>query len=215
VPGLAVSQFPALYRGRKLRNYQAADNSLRFWPPFPEVFGVGLCHCPDVYTLGYLLLVQFSKYTHPLNTLGQHQVELCQEDCSLDGRSRRHIVQVPQKTKYELERRPMKIIFTTAIRTSLQGAAVNGLPYLDINSGHLHRLVGGYPGPNHRMPVCCGAMRGEMQPGDIIIDQPPKGNGASLTIRYRLPRTFIIWRSPFGEKRGSGFRTTQNLLPRP
>jgi hypothetical protein len=78
--------------------------------------------------------------------------------------------------------------FTTAIRTSLYGAQIQKLNYLDVNSGHLHRLLGDYPGPDQRMPVCCGAMRDEMQPGDIILNQPPKGNGASLTIRYMLPR---------------------------
>jgi 5-methylcytosine-specific restriction protein A len=31
-----------------------------------------------------------------------------------------------------------------------------------VNSGELHRLVGGYPGKNHRMPVCCSTMRSEM-----------------------------------------------------
>ncbi len=59
-------------------------------------------------------------------------------------------------------------------------------PYLEVNSGSLHREVGGYPGPTHRMPVCCGAMRNAMRTGDKIVDEPPKGNGTSLTIRYKL-----------------------------
>ena len=60
--------------------------------------------------------------------------------------------------------------------------------YVDVTSGDLHRRVGGYPGPNHRMPICCSVMRQAMQGGDVILDEPPKGNGATLAIRYRLPR---------------------------
>jgi len=60
--------------------------------------------------------------------------------------------------------------------------------YVDVTSGDLHRRVGEYPGPNHRMPICCSVMRQAMQGGDVILDEPPKGNGATLTIRYRLPR---------------------------
>ena len=59
---------------------------------------------------------------------------------------------------------------------------------ITVNSGQLHRLVGGYPGPDHRMPVCCSVMKKVMRNTDIIISQPLKGQGASLTIRYALPR---------------------------
>jgi hypothetical protein len=61
-------------------------------------------------------------------------------------------------------------------------------PFVDIEAGELHRSVGWYPGPKHRMPICCRVMREEMRDGDIILDEPPKGTGASLVIRYRLPR---------------------------
>jgi 5-methylcytosine-specific restriction protein A len=57
-----------------------------------------------------------------------------------------------------------------------------------IKSGELHKKVGGYPGPDHRMPVCCGVLRKEMHDGDKIIQEPPKGNGANLSIEYMLPR---------------------------
>jgi len=63
-------------------------------------------------------------------------------------------------------------------------------PFAEINAGELHRRVGDYPGKNHRMPVCCEVMRGALAPdaGDVILEQPPSGQGASLTIRYVLPR---------------------------
>ena len=65
-----------------------------------------------------------------------------------------------------------------------------GKPNAEINAGELHRRVGDYPGKNHRMPVCCEVMRGALAPdaGDEILEQPPSGQGASLTIRYVLPR---------------------------
>lgn len=62
--------------------------------------------------------------------------------------------------------------------------------FAEINAGELHRRVGGYPGRNHRMPVCCEVMRAALAPdvGDLIIEEPRGGQGASLTIRYVLPR---------------------------
>jgi hypothetical protein len=61
---------------------------------------------------------------------------------------------------------------------------------VDITAGELHRRVGGYPGPNHRMPLCCRVMRDEVDrvEGDRVLNEPPSGQGASLTIRYVLPR---------------------------
>jgi len=51
-----------------------------------------------------------------------------------------------------------------------------------IKSGDLHRLVGGYPGTDHRMPICCSVMRSDMKAGDEVLAEPPKGNGATLRI---------------------------------
>ncbi len=67
-------------------------------------------------------------------------------------------------------------------------ALEDGKTSINVNSGELHRALGGYPGPNHRMPVCCDAMYQEMRAGDQILNAPAKGKGASLTIRYLLPR---------------------------
>ena len=62
------------------------------------------------------------------------------------------------------------------------------LSFVGIASGDLHRLVGSYPGEYHRMPVCCDVMNDEMMPDDEILQAPPKGKGATLIVRYRLPR---------------------------
>ncbi len=68
----------------------------------------------------------------------------------------------------------------------LTNAKQQGRPYIDIRAGDLHRAVGGYPGNNHRMPVCCNVMKGTMKQGDEILESPPSGQGASLTIRYYI-----------------------------
>ena len=78
--------------------------------------------------------------------------------------------------------------FRTEIWKLMREAQAATAEYVDINSGEVHRALGGYPGPDHRMPTCCGAMREDMRPGDTVRSSPPKGRGASLTIRYRLPR---------------------------
>ena len=61
-------------------------------------------------------------------------------------------------------------------------------PFSAPRVGDLHEEVGGYPGSDHRMPSCCSVMRGEMASGDAVVHQPPKGDGANLVIRFRLPR---------------------------
>jgi hypothetical protein len=78
--------------------------------------------------------------------------------------------------------------FERAIRDTFQVESGEGRSYVEIVSGNLHRSVGGYPGRNHRMPVCCSVMRQTMRPGDGVIASPPSGQGATLKIRYGLPR---------------------------
>ena len=71
--------------------------------------------------------------------------------------------------------------------SELLTAAQNlGFVAVEINAGNLHRRVGGYPGKDHRMPLCCEVMRKAMKNDDEVVDEPPSGQGARLTIRYRL-----------------------------
>jgi hypothetical protein len=79
--------------------------------------------------------------------------------------------------------------FRNALAALLKSASALGVVAVDVNAGNLHRRVGGYPGNDHRMPQCCQVMRGEMRPTDELVEEPPSGQGASLTIRYRLPRS--------------------------
>jgi len=59
-----------------------------------------------------------------------------------------------------------------------------------VRAGDLHRAVGEYPNrKTHRMPVCCNVMRRAMRTGDVVVSEPRRGQGATLTIRYALPRS--------------------------
>jgi hypothetical protein len=78
--------------------------------------------------------------------------------------------------------------FRSVLRQQMREAELSGESSTEINGGELHRQVGGYPGPNHRMRTCCEALTSEMRSGDRIVQSPPKGYGASLTVRYTLPR---------------------------
>jgi 5-methylcytosine-specific restriction protein A len=83
---------------------------------------------------------------------------------------------------------PTKEEFRDEVRAQLREAARNGAEAITLSSGAVHRALGGYPGPKHQMPPCCEAMYDEMRPGDEIVEAPPKGRGATLSIRYKLPR---------------------------
>jgi 5-methylcytosine-specific restriction protein A len=78
--------------------------------------------------------------------------------------------------------------FRVELKAQLRASELRGASSIEINSGDLHRKVGGYPGPDHRMPVCCEVMYGEQEAGDSILVAPLNGHGASLTILYVLPR---------------------------
>lgn len=60
--------------------------------------------------------------------------------------------------------------------------------YVDVNAGELHDLVGTRSGKDSRMPTCCNVMLAAMRNGDTVLASPPKGRGATLMIRYLLPR---------------------------
>ena len=79
--------------------------------------------------------------------------------------------------------------FKKELRALLNSAEKQGKRYIDVESRDLHRQVGGYPDPNnHRMPVCSGVMYREMSTEDEVIKAPPNGKGATVVIRYQLPR---------------------------
>ena len=78
--------------------------------------------------------------------------------------------------------------FQTELNNIFLSAQNKGLFYIDVKSDDLHKQVGGYSKHNHRMPVCCEVMKRNIKKGDQILQQPQKGQGASLIIRYTLPK---------------------------
>lgn len=78
--------------------------------------------------------------------------------------------------------------FRIELERQIARAEARGLAFIEVISGELHRNVGGYPDPDHRMPACCSVMRAAMRGGDQIVHAPPSGQGATLRIRYQLPR---------------------------
>jgi hypothetical protein len=78
--------------------------------------------------------------------------------------------------------------FRTELKQLLSKAEEMDFVAVDVNSGNLHRRVGGYPGQDHRMPICCQVMYAEMHNNDEIITQPDSGKGASVIVRYQIPR---------------------------
>ena len=79
--------------------------------------------------------------------------------------------------------------FRAALTRLFGDGAKAGRDTIVVRAGDLHRIVGGYPGPDHRMPVCCNVMYAEMlDDADSILAAPRKGKGASLVIEYMLPR---------------------------
>jgi len=78
--------------------------------------------------------------------------------------------------------------FRVTLRARMQGAEHASKTTVEINSGQLHREVGGYPGQNHRMPMCCAVMRSEMSAGDAILHEPPK----KQALRSRSATSFPV-----------------------
>ena len=69
--------------------------------------------------------------------------------------------------------------FRSELRAQLRAAERAGKPSIDINAGELHRKVGDYPGPAHRMPNCCNVMRKEMRGGDSIVSERASDGASS------------------------------------
>ena len=85
---------------------------------------------------------------------------------------------------------PTATDFAAALQRRFQEAHKVGRRWLYVTASDLHREVGGYPASdgNHRMSLCVRVMRESMSDGDSVLCEPPSGTGATLTIRYLLPR---------------------------
>lgn len=83
---------------------------------------------------------------------------------------------------------PTKDEFREELHARFRRATERGAKQIVVNSGELHRALGGYPGQGHQMPSCSDVMHEAQRATDEVLSSPPSGRGASLTIRYRLPR---------------------------
>jgi 5-methylcytosine-specific restriction protein A len=84
---------------------------------------------------------------------------------------------------------PEKVDFEKALADWFRDAEKEENVFVDIRADDLHARVGDYPGPFHRMATCCEVMYENYLPAiDRILQFPPKGKGASMEIRYALPR---------------------------
>ena len=83
---------------------------------------------------------------------------------------------------------PTTAEFREALLARFRAATSAGEESVEVRAGDLHRQLGGYPGPSHQMPSCCAVMHDELRVGDQIVAQPTSGKGASLVVRYLLPR---------------------------
>ena len=81
---------------------------------------------------------------------------------------------------------PTQKDFKKKLEELKSGAKEAGELYVIVTSRDLHNLVGGYDTPNHRMASCCDAMYDGMKTSDEVLQAPPKGKGASLTIKYSV-----------------------------
>lgn len=93
-----------------------------------------------------------------------------------------------KQVRHPQEGKGISRTFEEALDHLFVAALANGQSTARVHAGELHRTVGGYPGTNHRMPVCCAVMKRRMGAADSVLVSPPKGAGANLTIEYRLPR---------------------------
>ena len=68
----------------------------------------------------------------------------------------------------------------------LNTAKHSGDAYVDVESGNLHKELGGDPNSHHRMPIFHEVMTKMMRPGDLILKDSDSENDATMMIRYIL-----------------------------
>jgi hypothetical protein len=76
--------------------------------------------------------------------------------------------------------------FRQELQAQMGRASKSGASDVLINAPSLYQSVGGYPGSNHAMPLCCDAMEQAMKPGDLLLVE--RSSQAGMTVRYFLPR---------------------------
>ena len=85
--------------------------------------------------------------------------------------------------------------FQNHLTAILNAARQSGESYVDVESGHLHKRVGGV-NSGRELPICCDVMKRMMRAGDKILKEPPTGNGSNLLIRYIVQANGAIQPKP-------------------
>jgi hypothetical protein len=75
--------------------------------------------------------------------------------------------------------------FRNKLTVILNTAKHSGKPYVDVESGHLHKELGGDSKSHHRLPIFHEVMKKMMRPGDSIL-QEGRDDGATMLVRYLL-----------------------------
>lgn len=79
--------------------------------------------------------------------------------------------------------------FRAALHWRFYRAECGGANRVEVTAGDLYRETGAHPDDTDGMRSCCLVMRSEMLTDvDSVVSETGDGRGASLTIRYKVPR---------------------------
>ena len=84
-----------------------------------------------------------------------------------------------------------RTVFRDELRRQLALAEMEGKSHIAVSTESLHRELEDSPDGGERMRECCEVMYGEMGDDDQVDTTPHDGPGATLTIRYVLPRPSV------------------------
>ena len=76
--------------------------------------------------------------------------------------------------------------FRNKLTVILNTARHSGKPYVDVESGHLHKELGGDSDSRHRLPIFHEVMTRMMRRGDLILKDPRNDDGSTMLVRYIL-----------------------------
>ena len=77
--------------------------------------------------------------------------------------------------------------FRQALAGFLSEAERDGRTRVEVSAAQLHRALGGYPGRDHRIPICCSVMRAGMREGDSIVVSTPCRRGSRVHCPFYAP----------------------------
>jgi len=79
--------------------------------------------------------------------------------------------------------------FKKELKNFLNTAEKMGARAVEIRADYLYsRVEGQLLADTHKMSVCSGVMKENMEVGDKILNEPPDVDGRFLVIKYQLPR---------------------------